>query len=220
MKKYFIFIIASLILAVSLLAGCVNYSPVKVLNGTEVRDYNGEKLDSINNFRENSIKGPQYVNLANYKLKISGLVENPKSLSYEEVLSSQAYSKAVTLNCVEGWSTKILWQGVLIKDLLNEAGIKPGALTVIFHAYDGYTSSLPLDFVMNSNILLAYKMNNVTLPPERGFPFQVVAEDKWGYKWVKWVTEIELSGDPNYKGFWESNGYNNDGSLEGPQFGN
>jgi DMSO/TMAO reductase YedYZ molybdopterin-dependent catalytic subunit len=68
---------------------------------------------------------------------------------------------------------------------------------------------------MNNDILLAYKMNNVTLPPERGFPFQVVAEDKWGYKWVKWVTKIEISGDPNYKGYWESNGYDNNGDITG-----
>jgi DMSO/TMAO reductase YedYZ molybdopterin-dependent catalytic subunit len=212
--KFFalIFLIFSVTFLVSL-NGCFNYSPVKQLNRTEVRDYNGERLDSVNNFRENSIKGPQYVDINNYTLEISGLVDNPKSYTYNEVLAHQAYSKVVTINCVEGWSVKILWQGVLLKDLLNEAGVKQGALTVIFHAYDGYTSSLPLDYVMNNNIILAYEMNNVTLPPERGFPFQVVAEDKWGYKWVKWVTEIEISGDPNYKGYWESNGYSNSGNL-------
>jgi DMSO/TMAO reductase YedYZ molybdopterin-dependent catalytic subunit len=201
------------LIGMSVLAGCINYSAVKELNGTEVREYNGERLDSVNNFRENSIKGPQYINISNYKLEITGLVNNPKNSTYDEVLAHQAYSKVVTLDCVEGWSVKILWQGVLLKELLNEAGVKSGALTVIFYAYDGYTSSLPLDYVMNNNILLAYKMNNVTLPPERGFPFQLVAEDKWGYKWVKWVTGIELSGDPNYKGYWESNGYLNSGDL-------
>lgn len=210
------FALIFLIFGVALLAslnGCLNYSPVKQLNGTEVRDYKGERLDSVNNFRENSIKGPQYVDINNYTLEISGLVDNPKSYSYDEVLAHQAYSKVVTINCVEGWSAKILWQGVLLKDLIKETGVKQGALTVIFHAYDGYTSSLPLDYVRNNNILLAYEMNNITLPPERGFPFQVVAEDKWGYKWVKWVTEIEVSGDPDYRGFWESNGYSNSGNL-------
>jgi DMSO/TMAO reductase YedYZ molybdopterin-dependent catalytic subunit len=56
-------------------------------------------------------------------------------------------------------------------------------------------------------------MNNVTLPAERGFPFQLVAESKWGYKWIKWVTEIELSDNLNYKGYWESRGYSNGGNL-------
>jgi DMSO/TMAO reductase YedYZ molybdopterin-dependent catalytic subunit len=67
--------------------------------------------------------------------------------------------------------------------------------------------------------LLAYTMNGVTLPAERGFPFVVVAEAKWGYKWVKWVTEIELSNDPTYKGYWESFGYSNNGDLDQPFFG-
>jgi len=208
-------LIIFLVIAMALIAGCLNYSTVKQLNGTEVREYKGEKLDSVNDFRENSIEGPQYIDVNNYSLEITGLVDNPKKYTYDEVLSHQAYSKVITLYCVEGWSAKILWEGVLLRDLLNEAGVKQGALTVIFHAYDGYTSSLPLDYVMNNDILLAYKMNNVTLPPERGFPFQVVAEDKWGYKWVKWVTKIEISGDPNYKGYWESNGYDNNGDITG-----
>ena len=208
-------LIIFLVIAMALIAGCLNYSTVKQLNGTEVREYKGEKLDSVNDFRENSIEGPQYIDINDYNLEITGLVVNPKKYTYDEVLSHQAYSKVITLYCVEGWSAKILWEGVLLRDLLNEAGVKQGALTVIFHAYDGYTSSLPLDYVMNNDILLAYKMNNVTLPPERGFPFQVVAEDKWGYKWVKWVTKIEISGDPNYKGYWESNGYDNNGDITG-----
>jgi DMSO/TMAO reductase YedYZ molybdopterin-dependent catalytic subunit len=47
----------------------------------------------------------------------------------------------------------------------------------------------------------------------------VVAESKWGYKWVKWVTKLELSDDPNYRGYWESRGYNNDADLSGSIFG-
>jgi DMSO/TMAO reductase YedYZ molybdopterin-dependent catalytic subunit len=55
--------------------------------------------------------------------------------------------------------------------------------------------------------LLAHRMNGLDLPPERGFPFQVVAEDRWGYKWAKWVTGIEVSEDVDYRGYWESRGY-------------
>jgi len=62
-------------------------------------------------------------------------------------------------------------------------------------------------------ILLAYKMNGVVLPPERGAPFQLVAESKWGYKWIKWTTRIELSDDADYEGYWESRGYSNDADL-------
>ena len=61
-------------------------------------------------------------------------------------------------------------------------------------------------------------MNDEVLLPERGFPFQLVAESKWGYKWIKWIKEIELSDDENYKGFWESRGYSNSGDLDKPKF--
>jgi len=66
--------------------------------------------------------------------------------------------------------------------------------------------------------MLAYKINDVVLPPERGFPFELVAEQKWGYKWIKWVTEIEPSSDENYRGYWEQAGYSNEGNLDKPFF--
>jgi len=62
--------------------------------------------------------------------------------------------------------------------------------------------------------MIAHRVNGATLPPERGFPFQLVAESKWGYKWIKWITRIELSQDANYRGFWESRGYSNDADLD------
>jgi DMSO/TMAO reductase YedYZ molybdopterin-dependent catalytic subunit len=184
------------------------------LADVEIKEYEGKDLSSINAFRENSIKGPQYVNEDSYMLEITGLVDNPQSLSYEEVIDRQTYEKVVTLYCVEGWEATILWKGILVKDLIGLAGAKPDANTVIFHAYDGYTSSLPLEYVIENNIMMAYEMNNVTLPPERGFPFQLVAEDKWGYKWVKWISKIELSDDPEYRGYWELRGYSNTANLD------
>jgi DMSO/TMAO reductase YedYZ molybdopterin-dependent catalytic subunit len=186
----------------------------------EVREYEGVDLSSINSFRENSIKGPQEIDVESYTLRITGLVTNSTSYTYDEVLSRyQHYKKVVTLDCVEGWSVTILWEGVLVKDLLAEAGPLENAEVLIFHAYDGYTTSLPIDYVMDNDILMAYKINDVVLPPERGFPFQLVAESKWGYKWIKWITEIELSDDASYRGYWESRGYSNSADLDGSFFG-
>ena len=120
----------------------------------------------------------------------------------------------MTLNCVEGWSATILWEGLLVRELLEESNPLPGAKVVIFHAYDGYTTSLPLDYIMNNDIIIAYKMNEIPLPAERGFPFQLVAESKWGYKWIKWITMVELSDDEDYLGYWESRGYSNTADLD------
>jgi len=190
------------------------------LEPVEIREYEGEQLSSINDFRENSIKGPQQIDIESYNLKITGLVSEPQTFTYDEVVGDhQSYEKVVTLDCVEGWGVKILWEGVLVRDLIMAAGPQPEAKVVIFHAYDGYTTSLPIDYVMDNDILIAYKMNGVTLPPERGFPFELVAESKWGYKWIKWLTEIELSSDLEYRGFWESRGYSNSADLDKSFFG-
>ncbi len=189
-----------------------------VLPSVEVREYRGEKLDSIEDFRENSIKGPQHVDVESYRLEVSGLVERPASYSYEQVLEFESHKKVVTLHCVEGWSAHILWEGAVLNDLFEMVGIKPEAKVAIFHAYDGYTTSLSLDYIRDRNILMAYRMNGVTLPAERGFPFQLVAEWKYGYKWIRWITKIELSDDESFRGFWESRGYSQDGTFGSPMF--
>jgi DMSO/TMAO reductase YedYZ molybdopterin-dependent catalytic subunit len=126
----------------------------------------------------------------------------------------QSYEKVVTLYCVEGWDATILWEGILVRDIINQAVSSPDAKIVIFHAIDGYTTSLPLNYFYSKDIIMAHRMNEVTLPPERGFPFELVAEDKWGYKWIKWITKIELSADEDYQGFWEKRGYSNEGDLD------
>ena len=66
--------------------------------------------------------------------------------------------------------------------------------------------------------IMAYKMNGVVIPPERGYPFMLVAEDKWGYKWCKWIDRIEISSNADYRGYWESRGYSNDGSRKNDFF--
>ena len=203
-----------LLLIVLIIAGIYWQTTPRILYPQEIREYEGQDLSSIGDFRENSIKGPQYINESTYHLTITGLVNKTVEHTYDDVINGfQKYQKVVTLHCVEGWSVKILWEGFLLKDLLNEAGIDPQAVVVIFYAYDGYSTSLPLDFLLNNDLIIAYKMNGLVLPPERGFPFQLVAESKYGYKWIKWITEIELSDNVNYKGFWESRGYPNDADL-------
>jgi DMSO/TMAO reductase YedYZ molybdopterin-dependent catalytic subunit len=218
-KKSIIGLTITVIVIAVFLAVAISFGPdttdVKELGGVEMREYEGQNLSSINDFRENSIKGPQNVDIDNYQLKITGLVEKTASYTYDEIIKDyQNYEKVVRLNCVEGWAVNILWEGVLVKDILEQAKPLPEAKVVIFHAYDGYTTSFPLDYVVSNDILMAYKMNDVALPPERGFPFQLVAESKWGYKWIKWITQIELSDDVNYEGYWESRGYSNEGDLD------
>lgn len=210
-----IFIAAAVLLLIALIfAGIYWQSTPRMLYPAEIREYQGENLSSISDFEENSIKGPQHINESTYSLTITVLVNKTVEFSYNDVINGfQKYQKVITLHCVEGWSVKILWEGFLLKDLLNEAGITPEAVNVIFYAYDGYSTSLPLNYILEKNILIAYKMNGLTLPPERGFPFELVAESKYGYKWIKWITAIELSDNTNYTGYWESRGFSNDANV-------
>jgi|APSaa5957512622_1039677.scaffolds.fasta_scaffold00425_5 DMSO/TMAO reductase YedYZ molybdopterin-dependent catalytic subunit len=207
----FVVVMIAFIYVVSFYSG--GSDPIE-LDGVEVTEYEGKDLSSINDFRENSIKGPQYIDVDGYELKVGGLVEEEKMYNYDEVVGRQSYSKVVTLDCVEGWSVTILWEGIILRELLAEARPTADANTIIFHAEDGYSTSFPIDYIMERDLLLAYKMNGLALPPERGFPFQLVAEDKWGYKWIKWITEIEFSDDEDYEGFWEQRGYSDSGDLD------
>ena len=215
MKKRVIIglIVAALIIGTVALGACGG--KVQELGGVEVSEYKGENLSSIDDFRENSIKGPQQVDIENYRLEVTGLAGKPASYTYDEVIDDfDNYKKVVSLHCVEGWDVNILWEGVLVRDILAKAEPLPEANTVIFHAHDGYTTSFPLEYIMDNDIIMAHKMNDVTIPPERGFPFELVAESKWGYKWIKWITKIELSDDEDYRGYWESRGYSDEGDLD------
>ena len=219
-NKTIIRIIAGILILISIFIVGTNFMRrVKFLKPAEVTEYQGEKLSTINDFHENSIRGPQKVDATSYQLKIIGLVSNPLSYNYQDVIKFQNYKKVVKLDCVEGWSVNILWQGVLVRDLINQTKPLLQTKIIIFKAVDGYSTSFPIEYIMNNDILMAYKMNNITIPSERGFPFVLVAESKWGYKWIKWITEIELSADESYRGYWESRGYSDDGDLNKQFFG-
>ena len=185
----------------------------------EIRKYEGERLGSVEDFRENSIKGVQEIDPATYTLTVDGLVDRSASLTLSQLQTFSRVQKLVTIYCVEGWSVKVLWEGIPLAALFERVSPRAEANTVIFHAADGYTTSLPLEFVFERDLIIADRINGITLPPENGFPFQLVAEDRWGYKWIKWITRIELSADPTYRGFWERRGYSNEGDVDGPMFG-
>lgn len=179
----------------------------------ELREYNGVKLDPAVGPRDNSIKGVQHVDAAAYILTVDGLVEMPGQYAYDEAVALPSETRLVTIYCVEGWDATILWKGIPMETLLGAASVKPEAKTVIFHAVDGYTTSLPLEEILEKKLLLAWEANGLPLPPEMGFPFMLVAEDKWGYKWARWVNRIELSPETDYEGYWERNGYSNEGNV-------
>jgi DMSO/TMAO reductase YedYZ molybdopterin-dependent catalytic subunit len=236
-KKIPIFVSAILMLIIILFTGC-NISdsssastPSAPLTSTiessessveevEATEFDGIRLTPISQQGNNALAGTQNIDRQTYKLTVDGLVENPLALTYEQLLEYPQESWLMLFNCVEGWNFTAKWTGPQINSILNDARVKPEAKIIIFYTKDvpkGY-SSLDLDYIRDNNILLALKLNDVTLPPQRGFPFQVAAKSKFGYKWAKWVVRMELSSDINFRGYWESAGYNNNADENGPAF--
>ena len=196
-------------------------TPSSTLYLGEVTQYQGQGLAPISLYIEEviqhpdvSIHGTQNLNQSTYRLAVSGLVNQPESYTYEDVVNGfQSYQQVSTLLCVEGWGVRMLWQGVRVSDLIQKAGVSPNATTLIFSASDGYTTAVPLDYINQNNIILAYKMNNVTLPAVAGWPFMLIAQNQYGYKWIKWITGIEVSNNSGYLGYWESRGYPNNATI-------
>jgi len=187
---------------------------------TEATEYLGQKLTPISAQRNNALAGTKVINKDTYTLTVDGLVNNTLSLSYDDLEGYPQTSKLATLPCVEGWSFIAKWTGPELASILNEAGVKPEAKILIFYTADssaGYTS-LDLSYIREKDIIIALRLNDITLPTDRGFPFQVVAEGKYGYKWAKWVTRIEVSDNENFRVYWESRGYNNNADSNGPAF--
>src|SRR6056297_204823 len=146
MKRIMLFIL--FVLGLFMLAGCSGEKEKETLDGItsatasryreyEIREYEGVRLDPAIGPRDNSIKGIQNVNIDKYRLKITGLVDKSIDLEYKDVLKLDDYKRKITLYCVEGWDATILWEGVLLKDILDLAGIDQEANTVIFHSVDG-----------------------------------------------------------------------------------
>jgi DMSO/TMAO reductase YedYZ molybdopterin-dependent catalytic subunit len=211
--------ILAIVLAVVLLIPIATCSPPYTPPPGEVEatEFMGVPLTPISQQRNNALAGTKVIDKETYQLTVDGLVDNPLSLTYGDLLAYPQVSVLVDLVCVEGWRFTAKWTGPTLNSIFVDAGVQPEAKIAIFYSADdpiGFTS-LDLTYIQDNNITIALKDNDITLPPDRGFPFQVVAEGKWGYKWAKWVTRIELSADTSFRGYWESRGYPNDASIYG-----
>ncbi len=225
-SKPVIFIILSILIVTLILAGCRTQAPTSNPNATgevEATEFQGKKLTPIKDQNNNALKGTQYIDKATYKLTVDGLVDHPLSLSYADLQAYPQISKLMDLDCVEGWNFTAKWTGPALNAIFTDSKVKPEAKIAIFYSTDdpsGGFTSLDLSYITEKNIIMALKLNDITLPADRGFPFQVVAESKYGYKWAKWITRIELSSNTNFRGYWEGYGYNNNADVNGPAYEN
>ena len=189
------------------LSACSGAAPsVTITTGpteVEATEFEGVNLTPINQQRNNGLAGKQVLDRATYTLTVDGMVDHPLTLSYDDLLAYPQIDRLEDLNCVDGWFFTAKWTGPSLKAIFTDAGVKPEATIVIFHTTDAPAGfcSLDLNYIMENDIIIALKDNDITLPPERGFPFQVVAMS-YGYKWAKWVTRIEISDHSDSLGVW------------------
>ena len=151
------------------------------------------------------------VNPGIWRLEIGGLVEEPRSYSFEELMSLVSVEQESTLMCISnrigaGLMSNAVWQGVRLRDLLEAARPIDGALEVFLNGADAYTDSFAFDKAMDPTTLVAFAMNGEPLPQRHGYPARVVVPGLYGEKNVKWVTRIEVV-DYDAKGFYEQQGW-------------
>jgi len=153
------------------------------------------------------------VDAISWTLTVKGLVNNPLTITYEEIKSMPSVKEYATLQCVSNkiggdLTSTALWKGVRLKDVLQKAQVKPGAKYIAVRCYDGYDVGIPLERGLLDGSILAYEMNLAPLTSEHGYPVRAIVPGLYGMMNPKWITEMELV-DNVYEGYWARNGWTN-----------
>ncbi|HEY1293724.1 MAG TPA: molybdopterin-dependent oxidoreductase [Chloroflexota bacterium] len=151
------------------------------------------------------------VAVGGWKLTIDGLVDNPMSLSYDQLTALPPSDGYYTLMCISNeiggdlWGNAA-WRGVSLKWLLEQAGVHTDAYKAVFSAADDYKDSVMLANALNPDALLAWEMNGQPLKKEHGYPARLLIPGIYGMKNVKWLTGISIVS-ADFKGFWQQQGW-------------
>ncbi|TFG62561.1 MAG: hypothetical protein E4H36_07725 [Spirochaetales bacterium] len=136
---------------------------------------------------------PIPVDPADYRLKVTGAVEKPLSLTFDEIKQMPSVTDRLVLTCPGFFTDEGEWTGVPLKAVLEMAGVKEKEAQVVFIALDeSYRTSLPLETVLGDGFILAYQFNGKEFPEIHGFPLRLTAKDMDGANWVKWLGEIRV----------------------------
>jgi DMSO/TMAO reductase YedYZ molybdopterin-dependent catalytic subunit len=167
---------------------------------------------------------PPQLDPTTWTLKVHGKVNNPSTLTQDSLVSMPSVDEYDTLECVSntinpsgGLISNAKWTGVPLAKVLNQAGVAPDAKYVVFRCGDGYSVGIPLDRALLPDAVLAYKMNDATLPIEHGFPLRAIVPGIYGMMNAKWITEIEVT-DQVYLGYWQERGWSNDAQIKTTSF--
>jgi DMSO/TMAO reductase YedYZ molybdopterin-dependent catalytic subunit len=147
-----------------------------------------------------------------YFLSVKGMVDTELNLSYAELLAMEPTSLTRDFQCVTGWRVSdVKWRGVRVQDLLDRAGVQPGATALQFTSFDGiYTESLTLEQAARDDVIVAYKLeDDQPISRPHGGPVRLYVAPMYGYKSLKWLESIRVVPDVR-PGYWEQLGYDVD----------
>jgi DMSO/TMAO reductase YedYZ molybdopterin-dependent catalytic subunit len=154
---------------------------------------------------------PRYGDLSQWDLRVFGLVAEEKRFSFEDILAMPKTQITTDIHCVTRWSKfGTVWEGVAFRDLLDYVEPLPEARYVIAHCEYGYTTNLPLQAMLDADVLLAYRYDGKPLAPEHGFPLRTLVPKRYFWKSAKWLRGLEFAAQDK-PGFWEKAGYHNEG---------
>ena len=149
-----------------------------------------------------------------WSLKIGGMVDQEIELTFDDLLAREQVERYVTLSCVSNpvggdLVGNGIWQGVMLADVLREAGIQPGAEQLVSRSIDGWTCGTPVAAIMDGrDAMLAIGQNGQPLRAEHGYPVRMVVPGLYGYvSATKWVTEIELTTWDAFDAYWVPRGW-------------
>jgi DMSO/TMAO reductase YedYZ molybdopterin-dependent catalytic subunit len=172
-------------------------------------------LNAFGGFRINTVesKTPAF-DPATYRFVVDGLVEQPLSLTYDQLLGLPSVKQVCDFHCVEGWAVKdVRWEGVRLQTLMEMARPRANAAFITFHSLDGvYLDSLAVGQASYPDALVAYRMDDQPLTPDHGFPLRFVMPHMYGYKGAKYLYRMEFS-PAQVIGYWEQRGWQINGWL-------
>ena len=151
------------------------------------------------------------IDLATWQFRVSGLVDEELTLSWQEFNDLPQVTLDAEFHCVTQWSKlQNTWQGVLFTDLMDLVSPKQEAKFVMAHCYGGYTTNVALDVLLDDDVLFAHSHDGEPLTPQHGGPMRLVVPKRYGWKSAKWVNGIEFMAE-DAPGFWEMRGYHMEG---------
>jgi DMSO/TMAO reductase YedYZ molybdopterin-dependent catalytic subunit len=152
--------------------------------------------------------GPPNIDLANWRLDVFGLVEQPLSLTLAELKALPQVKVFADFHCVTRWSRLgNLWEGVATRALAEQVKIKPEAQFVLAHAYDnGWATNMPLEFFLAEDSLLTHTHDGQPISLEHGGPVRLMIPQLYAWKSAKWIRALEFL-HADQAGFWEKGGY-------------